>query len=158
MSGHTSETTTKGCKIKPELRNKDNLQINDYPKGTLLCNHRCVQPESPLGSTSGMGVALSLNETDWERFFPSGTWFTDTELLLGAALICLSILTLSVKSEEPMKGLIGDVGEVLNDTTEGGEVKEAGASTVIVRSCEVRFDAWRVKTWQIEHKISIQDV
>lgn len=57
-----------------------------------------------------------------------------------------------------MKGLIGDVGEVLNDTTEGGEVKEAGASTVIVRSCEVRFDAWRVKTWQIEHKISIQDV
>lgn len=97
-----------------------------------------------------MGVALSLNETDWERFFPSGTWLTDTKLLLWAAVICLSILTLSVKSEEPMKGLIGDVGEVLNDTTEGGDVREAGASTVIVRSCEVRFDAWRVKTWQIE--------
>ncbi|KAG5604188.1 hypothetical protein H5410_025680 [Solanum commersonii] len=47
---------------------------------------------------------------------------------------------------EAHQGLIGDVGEVPNDTTEGGEVKEAGASTVIVRSCEVRSKRFSTMT------------
>lgn len=53
----------------------------------------------------------------------------------------MSLFNLSVNSEEPRKGLSGDVGEELNDNTEGGEVKEPGARTVIVKSSEVKFDA-----------------
>lgn len=41
---------------------------------------------------------------------------------------------------KPIKGLIGVAGE-LSETTEGGEVKDAGASTVNVRSSDVKFDA-----------------
>lgn len=42
---------------------------------------------------------------------------------------------------------MGDVGEEFRDTTEGGDVKEAGAIIVIVRSSGVMFEAWRIKTW-----------
>jgi hypothetical protein len=41
---------------------------------------------------------------------------------------------------KPIKGLIGVVGE-LRETTEGGEIKDAGASTVKVRSSDVKFEA-----------------
>lgn len=51
---------------------------------------------------------------------------------------CLSPFTLP-------KPTIGVLGE-LKDTTDGGDVNEAGASTVKVKSSDVKFDALRVKT------------
>ena len=62
------------------------------------------------------------------------------------ALLCLTLLAFPANSEKPTNGLIGDVGEEFKDTTDGGEVKEAGARTVIVRSSGVKFEACRVKT------------
>ena len=56
-------------------------------------------------------------------------------------LPCLTLLAFPANSEEPTNGLIGDVGEEFKDTTDGGEVKEAGARTVIVRSSGVKFEA-----------------
>lgn len=53
--------------------------------------------------------------------------------------IPLSPFTLPKISEKPIKGLSGVVGE-FRETTEGGEVTEAGASTVKVRSSEVKFE------------------
>lgn len=41
---------------------------------------------------------------------------------------------------------IGDAGAEVKDTTEGRQVNEAGASTVSVRSSDVRFEASSVKT------------
>ena len=61
----------------------------------------------------------------------------------------LSPLAFPVNSGKSTKGLIGEVGEEFNETTEGGEVKEAGASTVKVRSSDVKFEACRVKTCKI---------
>ena len=53
---------------------------------------------------------------------------------------CLSTFILPKNSLKPIKGLIGLVGE-LRETTDGGEVNEAGASTVSVRSSDVKFEA-----------------
>lgn len=58
----------------------------------------------------------------------------------------LSPLNLSVNSGKTTNGLIGDAGEEFNETTEGGEVNDAGARTVNVRSSDVKFEAWRVNT------------
>lgn len=90
-----------------------------YPSGTLLWSHRCVQLTPELGMTS------SFVETVWG--LPSS-------------------FILPKNSVKPIKGLIGVAGE-LSETTEGGEVKDAGASTVNVRSSDVKFEAWRVRTW-----------
>lgn len=57
-----------------------------------------------------------------------------------AAPICLSPFILPKKSVKPIKGLTGVTGE-FRETTEGGEVKDAGASTVKVRSSDVKFEA-----------------
>ena len=54
--------------------------------------------------------------------------------------IRLSTFTLSKQLAKPIKGLIGEVGE-LRDTNEGGKVNEAGASIVKVRSSDVKFEA-----------------
>ena len=53
---------------------------------------------------------------------------------------CLSPFILPKNSVKPIKGLFGLVGE-LRETTEGGEVNEAGARTVNVRSSDVKFEA-----------------
>ena len=52
----------------------------------------------------------------------------------------LSLFTLSKHSAKPINELFGVVGE-LRDTNEGGGLNEAGASTVNVRSSEVKFEA-----------------
>lgn len=53
--------------------------------------------------------------------------------------ILLSPFTLAKNSAKPIKGLFGVLGE-FRETTEG-EVNEAGASTVKVRSSDVKFEA-----------------
>lgn len=49
-------------------------------------------------------------------------------------MLRLSPLTLPVNSGKPTNGLIGEAGEEFNEMTEGGEVNDAGARTVNVRS------------------------
>jgi hypothetical protein len=124
-------------------------RIEAYPNGTLLCSHRCVQPRPVLGTTSEVGEACSLKETDRTPTSPFCFRVSDkrgAELSLCTALACLSPLTLPVNSENPTNGLNGVDGEEFKDTTVGGEVNEAGARTVKVRSSEVKFEAWRVRT------------
>lgn len=65
----------------------------------------------------------------------------ETGLSFSAAVPCPTPLVLPAVSEEPTNGLIGDVGEEFKDTTDGGDIKEAGAKTVIVRSSDVKFEA-----------------
>lgn len=67
-------------------------------------------------------------------------------LTLLAAALRRSSFALPVNSENPTNGLIGDDGEELKDTTDGGAVNEAGARTVKFRSSDVIFAAWRVRT------------
>lgn len=124
-----------------------------YPNGTLLCSHRCVQPRPVLGTTADEGEACSLKESDRAPTSPFCFWLSDrrgAELGLCIALPRLSPLTLPVNSENPANGLIGVDGEELKDTTEGREVNEAGARTVKVRASDVKFEAWRVRTWEFE--------
>jgi hypothetical protein len=54
--------------------------------------------------------------------------------------ILLSPFALAKNSAKPIKGLFGVLGE-FRETTEGGEVNESGASTVKVRSSDVKFEA-----------------
>ena len=104
-----------------------------YPNGTLLCNHKWVQVKAVAGIISAMGTACSSEERVWEafRFCFSAKW--DIELIL-----CVGWT--------PTNGLIGDESAEFCDST-GGGVNDAGARIVKVRSSDVRFDAWRVKTW-----------
>lgn len=121
-----------------------------YPNGTLLWSHRCVQPKSLLEMTSDIGEDCSLKETEW-TILPLCFGFSGggKELSLCFTAPCLSPFTWPVDSDKLTNGFIGDLGE-LKDPTEGGEVNEAGARTVIVRSSDVKFDAWRVKTWHFD--------
>lgn len=66
-------------------------------------------------------------------------------IVRGPSPLCLSPFILPKHSAKPRNGLKGVSGE-LRDTNEGGDVNEAGASTVKVRSSEVKFDARSVKT------------
>lgn len=119
-----------------------------YPNGTLLCNHKCVQPTSPLGKTSEIAKSFSLGITDWVP--PSLVDFR----LSSSSGNELFFWILPADPEEITYGLNGDVGELFRDSTEGGGMNEAGARTVIVRSSDVKFEAWRVNTWQNKIYIS----
>lgn len=46
-----------------------------------------------------------------------------------------------MNSENPKNGLKGELGVEFKDTTEGGDVKDAGARTIRDRSSDVKFDA-----------------
>ena len=121
-----------------------------YPSGTVLCNHKCVQPKPVLGMTSEAETVCSVRETD----LPStlSFWLSSTigkELSLCTPLLRLSPLTLAVKSAKPMNGLIGVDGAEFRDTTDGGDIDDAGARTVKLRSSDVKFKTWRVKTWNM---------
>lgn len=61
--------------------------------------------------------------------------------------ICIELPNFPLNSVMPIIGLMGEMGEEFRDTTDGGDVNEAGARIVIVKSSDVMFDAWRVKTW-----------
>lgn len=124
---------------------EDKKRWTHYPNGTLLCNHKWVHPKSFRGRTSVMETVCS-----WGPPSPC-LWFSDSvepKLNLGTPVLCLSI--------EPIKGLSGDAGDEFNDTTEGGELNEAGAKTVNVRSSDVKFEAWRVNTWEFENRWDTQ--
>lgn len=103
-----------------------------YPKGTLLCSHRCEQIKSELGTIS------SLMESVWG--IPSSLRFSNSPPS------CLPLFTPPKHSVNPTKGVTGVVGE-LSETTVGSEVKESGANIVKVRSSDVKLETWRVKTW-----------
>ena len=60
---------------------------------------------------------------------------------LRVVVLRFSVCTLSVNSENPRNGLIGEVGVEFKDTTDGGDVKDAGARTVKDRSSDVKLDA-----------------
>lgn len=55
-------------------------------------------------------------------------------------MLRLSPLTLAVKSTKPINGLIGVDGAEFRDTTDGGDIDDAGASTVKLRSSDVKFE------------------
>ena len=98
-----------------------------------------------------MEIVCSLKEPECGPTSSPRLWFSitlDAELSLLRAIACLSPLNLpAAESKETSYGLVGDAGVEVKDTTEGSEVKEAGASTVSVKSSDVRFEAWSVKTW-----------
>lgn len=48
------------------------------------------------------------------------------------------------------------MGEEFKESTEGGEVNEAGARIVIVRSSDVKFEAWSVRTWNWNNSVKCQ--
>ena len=119
-------------------------RMKEYPNGTLLCSHRCEQPRPVLGTTSDVGEARSLKETD--RAPPSLFCFCESDKRGADPGLCIALprrsaLAFPVNSENPTNGLIGVDGEEFKDTTVGGEVNEAGARTVKVRSSEVKFEA-----------------
>lgn len=105
----------------------EKLQIKEkgeenYPNGTLLCSHRCVQPNPELGTTSDMADGLL---SDIDRVALSPLCFSDSETRGAVLPLCnagprCSSFNLPVNSEKPINGLIGDVGEEFKDTTEGG--------------------------------------
>lgn len=64
-----------------------------------------------------------------------------SECSLCIVVLRFSLCTLSVNSENPRNGLKGEVGVEFRDTTDGGDVKDAGARTVSDRSSDVKFDA-----------------
>ena len=70
----------------------------------------------------------------------SGIEGNDCTLRL-AVVLRFSLCTLSVNSENPRNGLTGEVGVEFRDTTDGGDVKDAGARAVNDRSSGVKFDA-----------------
>ena len=131
-----------------------NIRLRNYPNGTLLWSQRCVQPKPVPGMTSDFEAAWSLKENDRALLLPFCFWFPEeagAELCLWTAEERLSPLTFSVKSGNPEKWLTGEDGEEFKETTDGGEVNEAGARTVKVRSSDVRFVACRVNTCKIVH-------
>lgn len=88
-----------------------------------------------------MGMAWSFSETERNPTSSSAPWSIDEELILCPTITCLLPLTAAGNSETLINGLAGDDGDELNDNTEGGEVNEAGARTVNVRSSDVKFEA-----------------
>lgn len=119
-----------------------------YPSGTLLWSHRCVQHKPLLGMASDIGEACSLKEAGQTPPLPFCFWFSDERS--GELSLCIVGL-LPVNSGKPTNGLIGEEGEEFKETTEGGEVNEAGARTVRVRSSDIRFETWRVKTCKLKN-------
>ena len=103
--------------------------------------------------TSDIGTAFSLEETERAPVSPFPFWFsngTGAELSLGSAVACLSPPIFPQNSENPRHGLIGEDGAEFKVINEGGEVNDAGARTVKVRSSGVKFEAWSVNTWWFE--------
>lgn len=125
-----------------------------YPNGTLLWSHKCEQPKPALGMISDMGEDWSLKETVRPPKSTLCFWFSDTvgiDLGLSNDVPYFSLPILPATSFKTMYGLMGDDGEEFNEITDGIEVDEAGARTVMVRSSDVKFDAWSVKTWNLNH-------
>lgn len=116
------------------------LLLDVYPNGTRLCSQRCVQPKPLFGTTS---EGLEDSPFVFSVLVSSGIGGNDC--CLRVVMLRFSLCTLSVNSENPRNGLRGDVGVEFRDTTDGGDVKDAGARTVKDRSSDVKFDAWRVK-------------
>lgn len=114
-----------------------------YPNGTLLWSHKCEQPIA-LGMISDMGDDCSLKETDPRPESILCFRFSVTEgidLGLSNDVTYFSLPILPATSFKTMYGLMGDDGEEFNEITDGGEVDEAGARTVMVRSSDVKFEA-----------------
>jgi hypothetical protein len=74
-----------------------------------------------------------------------------TEVSACTAEQYFSPVIIPVDSGKPTNELIGVVGEELKDPTDGGEVNEAGARTVRVRSSDVKFEARKAKTWEFDN-------
>ena len=91
---------------------------------------------------SDMGEDCSLKETDRPVKSTLCFLFSDAAGIdLGLSnVLHFSLPILPATSFKTMYGLMGDDGEEFNEITDG-EVDEAGARTVMVRSSDVKFDA-----------------
>lgn len=123
--------------------------MKDYPNGTLLCSHKCVQPKPEVEIASDAGETCSFKETNLVSPLTSFLFSNEGATTLDFCIIepFVWLLYLPATSESPKNGLIGDEGEEFRESTEGGDVNEAGARIVIVRSSDVKFEAWSVRTW-----------
>ena len=118
----------------------------DYPRGTVLCNQRWVQPKSELDIISEVAPVRCAREID---LFPLSLLSFWPSVETGIELNLCSPPALPVVSGKPPNVLLGVVGAEFKGITKEEELDATGARTVNVRSSDVRFEAWRVSTWDI---------